>query len=108
MLCRKNKRPVEEGTCLAGHIQDSRGAPPHPPCNLVLNDFLHTVILGDIDLPQEPFPPIAVVARRNPHDRAIPIGDGVQVMESSPMALFLGLIRHNILINLNEPPPLWL
>lgn len=100
----KTNFPPAPPLCLDLNVPSSDHRWPHvPPRSLVLSEFLHTAVLRDIEPPQLPFPPAAaIVAHRSPH------AGGVQVVESSPTASFLGLVRRGIPIDLNEPPPLWL
>ncbi|XP_061341605.1 ethylene-responsive transcription factor 12 [Gastrolobium bilobum] len=90
------------GLCLDLNVPSSDHRWPSVPSrSLVLSEFLHTA-------GPPPQPPPAAVASHRRIDGAVAVGGGAQMVESSPTASFLGLIRRGIPIDLNEPPPLWL
>lgn len=99
--------PISAGLCLDLNTPTSDHRwPPVPSRGLVLNEFLHTGVLKDINPPQPP-PPVTVAGHRR-IDGTMVVSGGAQMMESSPTATYLGLVRRGIPIDLNEPPPLWL
>jgi len=103
----KTNFPPAPALCLDLNAPSSDHRWPNVPSRtLVLTEFLHTAVLKDIEPPQ-PLPPASPALRRAA-DGAVPLGGGVQVVDSSQTASFLGLVRRGIPIDLNEPPPLWL
>lgn len=101
--------PISAGLCLDLNVpsSDHRWPSSVPSRGLVLSEFLHTGVLKDINPPQPPPPPVTVAGHRH-IDGTVVVSGGAQVMESSPTATYLGLVRRGIPIDLNEPPPLWL
>lgn len=98
----KTNFPPAPPLCLDLNVPSSDHRWPNLPSrSLVLTEFLHTAVLKDIEPPLPP-PPAAVSLRSNA------VSGGVPVVENSPTASFLGLVRRGIPIDLNEPPPLWL
>ncbi|XP_058765207.1 ethylene-responsive transcription factor 12-like [Vicia villosa] len=100
--------PVPGGLCLDLNAPSTGLTtwPPVPSRSLVLTEFLQTSVLKDFNPPQPP--PIAAVSGQRRNDAALPVSARVQMVENSPTAAYLGLVRRGIPIDLNEPPPLWL
>ncbi|KAK7331959.1 hypothetical protein VNO80_28704 [Phaseolus coccineus] len=99
----KTNFPPAPALCLDLNAPSSDHRWPNVPSRtLVLTEFLHTAVLKDIEPPQ-PLPPASPALRRV--DGAVPLGGGVQVVDSSQTGSFLGLVRRGIPIDLNEPPP---